>query len=77
MPHRDDLARQPPAGARPGPGPGRMAIISASVGAGHGGAVAGHADQLAAAGLLMDRHDCLDLLPALNKAASRPPPRDA
>ncbi|GGJ62927.1 MGDG synthase family glycosyltransferase [Streptomyces brasiliensis] len=69
MPHRDDLVPEsalssssaaPPKGS----GPRRIAIISASVGAGHDGAAAGLADRLTAHGFLVDRHDFLDLLPA-------------
>ncbi|MBY8886022.1 glycosyltransferase [Streptomyces sp. PTM05] len=48
----------------PGRGPGRVVIVSASVGAGHDGAAAGLAGQLAAHGYLVDRHDFLDLVPA-------------
>ncbi|MEV0186851.1 UDP-N-acetylglucosamine--N-acetylglucosamine transferase, partial [Streptomyces sp. NPDC050625] len=43
---------------------GRVAIISASVGAGHDGAAAELERRLAADGLVVDRHDLLDLLPA-------------
>ncbi|MEU2338493.1 glycosyltransferase [Streptomyces sp. NPDC006654] len=51
----------PPQGATDG---GRIAIISASVGAGHDGAAAGLAARLAAQGFQVDRYDFLDLLPA-------------
>jgi UDP-N-acetylglucosamine:LPS N-acetylglucosamine transferase len=65
---RDDLMPEAAPSARaanlPGSGPGRIAIISASVGAGHDGAAAGLADRLAAHGFLVDRYDFLDLLPA-------------
>ncbi len=44
--------------------PGRIVIISASVGAGHDGAAAELARRLTAAGHPVDRHDFLDLLPA-------------
>lgn len=44
--------------------PGRIVIISASVGAGHDGAAAELARRLADAGHPVDRHDFLDLLPA-------------
>lgn len=47
----------PPAGAR-------IAIVSASVGAGHDGAAAALGARLAAAGYRVDRHDLLDLVPA-------------
>ncbi|MDX6363687.1 MAG: hypothetical protein QOC85_2697, partial [Streptomyces sp.] len=43
--------------------PGRIVIISASVGAGHDGAAAELAGRLSAAGHPVDRHDFLDLLP--------------
>jgi UDP-N-acetylglucosamine:LPS N-acetylglucosamine transferase len=43
---------------------GRVAIISASIGAGHDGAAAELERRLAAGGLLVDRYDLLDLLPA-------------
>ncbi|MER6569290.1 glycosyltransferase [Streptomyces sp. NPDC001093] len=50
------------------PGPatssGRIAIISASVGAGHDGAAAELDRRLTADGFTVDRHDLLDLLPA-------------
>ncbi|MCQ4043955.1 UDP-N-acetylglucosamine--N-acetylglucosamine transferase [Streptantibioticus rubrisoli] len=44
--------------------PGRIVVISASVGAGHDGAAAELARRLTAAGATVDRHDFLDLLPA-------------
>ena len=44
--------------------PGRIVIISASVGAGHDGAAAELARRLHDAGHTVDRHDFLDLLPA-------------
>lgn len=47
-----------------GADPGRIVIISASVGAGHDGAAAELARRLIARGLRVDRHDFLDLLPA-------------
>ncbi|MFD5080470.1 glycosyltransferase [Streptomyces sp. NPDC058371] len=43
--------------------PGRIVIISASVGAGHDGAATELARRLSAAGHPVDRHDFLDLLP--------------
>jgi UDP-N-acetylglucosamine:LPS N-acetylglucosamine transferase len=46
------------------PGAGRIAIVSASVGAGHDGAAAELARRLTAAGHAVDRYDFLDLLPA-------------
>ncbi|MFJ6701277.1 MULTISPECIES: glycosyltransferase [unclassified Streptomyces] len=54
---------------RPGPQPptagaGRVAIVSASIGAGHDGAAAELARRLTAQGLAVDRFDLLDLLPA-------------
>ncbi|MFD8392636.1 glycosyltransferase [Streptomyces sp. NPDC059680] len=68
MAQRDDLmpaaAPSGSAAALPDAGPRRIAIISASVGAGHDGAAAGLADRLAAHGFLVDRYDFLDLLPA-------------
>lgn len=68
MAQRDDLMPKaaPSASAAdlPGSDPGRIAIISASVGAGHDGAAAGLADRLAAHGFQVDRYDFLDLLPA-------------
>ncbi len=45
-------------------GPGRVVIISASVGAGHDGAAAELARGLTGHGVAVDRHDFLDLLPA-------------
>ncbi|MEU1630465.1 UDP-N-acetylglucosamine--N-acetylglucosamine transferase [Streptomyces sp. NPDC020096] len=45
-------------------GPGRIVVISASVGAGHDGAAAELARRLTAAGATVDRYDFLDLLPA-------------
>ncbi|MFR9799268.1 glycosyltransferase [Streptomyces sp. MS06] len=47
-----------------GSGAGRIAIVSASVGAGHDGAAAELALRLAAEGFAVDRFDLLDLLPA-------------
>ncbi|MFI0151380.1 MGDG synthase family glycosyltransferase [Streptomyces lydicus] len=44
--------------------PGRVAIVSASVGAGHDGAATELERRLVADGLAVDRHDLLDLLPA-------------
>ncbi|MFJ6836993.1 glycosyltransferase [Streptomyces sp. NPDC091209] len=50
--------------------PGRVAIISASVGAGHDGAATELERRLTADGLVVDRFDLLDLLPArLGRAA--------
>ncbi|MET8786436.1 glycosyltransferase [Streptomyces sp. NPDC004589] len=43
--------------------PGRVAIVSASVGAGHDGAAAELARRLEGDGLTVDRYDLLDLLP--------------
>ncbi|MEU0966045.1 glycosyltransferase [Streptomyces sp. NPDC005917] len=43
---------------------GRVAIVSASVGAGHDGAAAELERRLAADGVVVDRYDLLDLLPA-------------
>ncbi|GAA1814231.1 glycosyltransferase [Planosporangium flavigriseum] len=42
---------------------GRVVVVSASVGAGHDGAAAELTRQLRAAGLTVDRHDFLDILP--------------
>ncbi|NJC68609.1 glycosyltransferase [Planosporangium thailandense] len=42
---------------------GRVVIVSASIGAGHDGAAAELARQLRAAGLVVDRHDFVDILP--------------
>lgn len=58
-----------PAGAAPRPRAatapsGRVAIVSASVGAGHDGAAAELARRLVADGFVVDRYDLLDLLPA-------------
>ncbi|MDF3294040.1 MGDG synthase family glycosyltransferase [Streptomyces silvisoli] len=44
--------------------PGRIVVISASVGAGHDGAADELTRRLTAAGATVDRHDFLDLLPA-------------
>ncbi|HEV7897187.1 MAG TPA: hypothetical protein VGP31_05020, partial [Planosporangium sp.] len=44
---------------------GRAVIVSASIGAGHDGAAAELARQLRAAGLVVDRHDFLDILPGV------------
>ncbi|MFF4837416.1 glycosyltransferase [Streptomyces sp. NPDC001315] len=66
MVHRDDLVPESapsPSAAPPQGGAGRIAIISAGVGAGHDGAAAGLAERLAEHGYLVDRHDFLDLLP--------------
>ncbi|GHH84642.1 hypothetical protein GCM10018793_49580 [Streptomyces sulfonofaciens] len=67
MPHSDDLAPEsvasPSAAPPQGSYAGRIAIISAGVGAGHDGAAAGLAARLAEHGFLLDRHDFLDLLP--------------
>ncbi|MFJ9539161.1 glycosyltransferase [Streptomyces sp. NPDC101225] len=68
MAQRDDLIpkAEPSALATdlPDSSPRRIAIISASVGAGHDGAASGLADRLATHGFLVDRYDFLDLLPA-------------
>jgi UDP-N-acetylglucosamine:LPS N-acetylglucosamine transferase len=42
---------------------GRVVVVSASIGAGHDGAAAELTRQLRAAGLVVDRHDFLDILP--------------
>ncbi|WP_330306506.1 MULTISPECIES: MGDG synthase family glycosyltransferase [unclassified Streptomyces] len=47
-----------------GPGPRRITVISASMGAGHDGAATELTRHLTALGFLVDRHDFLDLLPA-------------
>lgn len=44
--------------------PGRVTLVSASLGAGHDGAAAELARRLAADGFVVDRYDLLDLLPA-------------
>ncbi|MER5528105.1 glycosyltransferase [Streptomyces sp. NPDC002677] len=68
MPYRDDPASEPvpspPAVPPQDPGNGRIAIISAGVGAGHDGAAAGLAQRLTEHGFRVDRYDFLDLLPA-------------
>ncbi|MEU6094972.1 glycosyltransferase [Streptomyces sp. NPDC047079] len=70
MPHVGSTApRLAPAVAVPRqrvatPGAGRVAIVSASVGAGHDGAAAELVRRLAAHGFAVDRFDLLDLLPA-------------
>ncbi|MEV6028787.1 glycosyltransferase [Streptomyces sp. NPDC052036] len=68
MPDRHDPlpGPMPPLSAAPPQEPGvrRIAVISASVGAGHDGAAAGLTDRLTAHGFLVDRYDFLDLLPA-------------
>ncbi|MGI5440589.1 MGDG synthase family glycosyltransferase [Streptomyces shenzhenensis] len=68
MPQRDDLVPElvpSPAAVPPrSAGPRRIAIISASVGAGHDGAAAGLADRLTTHGFEVERHDFLDLPPA-------------
>jgi UDP-N-acetylglucosamine:LPS N-acetylglucosamine transferase len=43
---------------------GRVVVVSASVGAGHDGAAAELTRQLRAAGMVVDRHDFLDILPS-------------
>ncbi|MCZ0985510.1 hypothetical protein O1M54_07335 [Streptomyces diastatochromogenes] len=66
MVHRDDLVPESapsPSAAPPQGGAGRIAIISAGVGAGHDGAAAGLAERLAEHAYLVDRHDFLELLP--------------
>ena len=70
MPHTASTAPRPAlAGAAPQkraapPGAGRVAIVSASVGAGHDGAAAELARHLTTQGYTVDRFDLLDLLPA-------------
>ncbi|MEU6416085.1 MGDG synthase family glycosyltransferase [Streptomyces spiralis] len=70
MPHAGSTLPVPaPVGALPRPRgeaapSGRIAIVSASVGAGHDGAAAELARRLTADGYTVDRHDLLDLLPA-------------
>lgn len=68
MPYLDDPAHgqasAPPAVGPAGPGPERITVISASMGAGHDGAAAELTRHLTAAGFLVDRYDFLDLLPA-------------
>jgi UDP-N-acetylglucosamine:LPS N-acetylglucosamine transferase len=49
--------------AEPPPAPGRVVIVSASVGAGHDGAAAELSRQFVDSGWAVDRHDFLDLLP--------------
>ncbi|MGC9667208.1 MGDG synthase family glycosyltransferase [Planosporangium sp. 12N6] len=51
--------------------PRRVAVVSASIGAGHDGAARELGRRLAAAGLRIDRYDFLDLLPASLGAAVR------
>ncbi|WP_343236179.1 MGDG synthase family glycosyltransferase [Streptomyces arenae] len=66
MVHRDDLVPEPapsPSAVPPQGDAGRIAIISAGVGAGHDGAAAGLAERLTEHGYRVDRHDFLDLLP--------------
>ncbi|WEO99463.1 glycosyltransferase [Streptomyces sp. FXJ1.172] len=63
------LPRPAPAGLLPAPrdparGSRRVAIVSASVGAGHDGAAAELERRLAADGFAVDRYDLLDMLPA-------------
>ncbi|MEU8690210.1 glycosyltransferase [Streptomyces sp. NPDC048665] len=63
------LPRPAPAGVPPVPRDAttasrRVAIVSASVGAGHDGAAAELERRLVADGFVVDRHDLLDLLPA-------------
>ncbi|WP_274910834.1 glycosyltransferase [Streptomyces sp. WZ-12] len=63
------LPRPAPAGALPPPRGGavparRVAIVSASVGAGHDGAATELERRLAEGGFAVDRYDLLDLLPA-------------
>lgn len=63
------LTRPAPAGPPPRPRgeaapSGRIAIVSASIGAGHDGAAAELARRLMADGFTVDRYDLLDLLPA-------------
>jgi UDP-N-acetylglucosamine:LPS N-acetylglucosamine transferase len=50
----------PPAAAQAA---GRVVVVSASIGAGHDGAAAELTRQLRAAGMVVDRHDFLDILP--------------
>lgn len=70
MPHAGSTAPTP---ALPGADPhlrtatagaGRVAIVSASVGAGHDGAATELARRLTADGIAVDRYDLLDLMPA-------------
>ncbi|MFE3852714.1 glycosyltransferase [Streptomyces griseorubiginosus] len=71
MPHRASTAPRhtltgaPPPQSAATPGSGRVAIVSASVGAGHDGAAAELARRLTTQGYAVDRLDLLDLLPAL------------
>ncbi|MFI0962825.1 glycosyltransferase [Streptomyces sp. NPDC021080] len=53
-----------PPGRGPAAHPDRVAIVSASVGAGHDGAAAELQRRLTAEGIAVDRYDLLDLLPA-------------
>lgn len=70
MPHRAStapghaLTGTPPPQPAATPGAGRVAIVSASIGAGHDGAAAELARRLTAQGYAVDRLDLLDLLPA-------------
>ncbi|WP_328752703.1 UDP-N-acetylglucosamine--N-acetylglucosamine transferase [Streptomyces sp. NBC_00285] len=70
MPHAAPTAPGPahpvavPAQRPATPGQGRVAIVSASVGAGHDGAATELARRLGAQGYAVDRFDLLDLLPA-------------
>ncbi|MFJ4940774.1 glycosyltransferase [Streptomyces pseudovenezuelae] len=70
MPHRASTAPEhtptgtPPPQPAATPGAGRVAIVSASVGAGHDGAAAELARRLTAQGYAVDLLDLLDLLPA-------------
>ncbi|WP_055489262.1 glycosyltransferase [Streptomyces sp. TP-A0356] len=70
MPHVGSTVPPPAlAGAVPSPRTvttpsGRVVIVSASVGAGHDGAAAELARRLVADGVVVDRYDLLDLLPA-------------
>ncbi|MEU2365159.1 glycosyltransferase [Streptomyces noursei] len=65
MPERHELLPgSPPAAGPQETGSRRIAVISASVGAGHDGAADGLTARLAAQGYRVDRYDFLDLLPA-------------
>ncbi|MBY8877092.1 glycosyltransferase [Actinacidiphila acidipaludis] len=67
MPDRPDPLPGPalaPPAAHHDPGPRRIVVVSASVGAGHDGAAAGLTERLRAHGYLVDRQNFLDLLPA-------------
>ncbi|MFD5405799.1 glycosyltransferase [Streptomyces griseorubiginosus] len=61
---RPTLTGTPPPQSAATPGSGRVAVVSASVGAGHDGAAAELARRLTAQGYVVDRLDLLHLLPA-------------